>query len=289
MVYYSRVEHGGHKVEQKPNGFEVHWPGGKVTYPNARKLLVAIVNKTPNPPPEAKDWHLTFDRYFRSGKYRQALPPAEDTLVLFSGLTVSGRTSGIQPTGLIVHVPLGIDLENRGHEVVKLFYAGFGNTARRKGWDTQDVLQEVYKALLVRNKGKCPWDIRKSSFGHYVHMVCRGVMSNYARKYNRVYSAECYGAKGADGGLIDVAESSLAKCDGGVVEVENRSERSSLTNYICQKAPEEGVDRGLLLPCIKMISEGHTQKAIAKKLGVGSDKVSTVVRFIRTKAREWRA
>jgi len=289
VVLYSRVEHGGHRVERKANGFEVHWPGGVVCYPTARKLLVALVNQEPNPSPNAKDWHLTFDRYFRQGKYTRESYPQEDTLSMFSGLAISKKSSGVTPTGLIVHVPLGIDLKNRGHEVAKLFYAGFGNTARRKGWDTQDVLQEVYKALLVRNKGKCPWDPRKSSFGHYVHMVCRGVMSNYARKYNRIYNAESYGSKTASGEIVDVADSSIPQCDGGLGEVENFSRRNALTRFIYERATVEGVDLKLLGPCLNMISEGHTQKEISKTLGVGSDKVSTVVRFIRAQAHEWRA
>lgn len=78
---------------------------------------------------------------------------------------------------------LGIDLSVRGHEVRKLFYAGgFTGTLVREGIDPEEFLQEVYRGLLARNRGTCPWDHKKSSFGHYVHIVIRCVLSNYLRR-----------------------------------------------------------------------------------------------------------
>jgi hypothetical protein len=66
-----------------------------------------------------------------------------------------------------------------------LFFAGFGHRVIRHGYDPEEVLQEVYRGLLVRNKGKCPFDARKSSFGHYVHMVSECILNNYHRKQSR--------------------------------------------------------------------------------------------------------
>lgn len=80
---------------------------------------------------------------------------------------------------------LGIDLNKRGHEVRKLLFAGFGAKMARGGYDPDDVLQEIYRGILARNRGKCPFDERKSSFGHYVHMVCECVLANYHRKESR--------------------------------------------------------------------------------------------------------
>jgi hypothetical protein len=78
---------------------------------------------------------------------------------------------------------LGIDLEQRGHEVRKLFYAGgFTGTLVREGIDPDEFLQEIYRGILARNKGTCPWDHKKSSFGHYVHIIIRCVLSNYLRR-----------------------------------------------------------------------------------------------------------
>jgi len=86
--------------------------------------------------------------------------------------------------------PVGIDLAVRGIEVRKLLYAGFGYRMSRGGYDPEEVLQEVYRGLLVRNRGKCPFDARKSSFGHYVHMVIECVLSNYHRRESRRRASE---------------------------------------------------------------------------------------------------
>lgn len=91
---------------------------------------------------------------------------------------------------------LGIDLHKRGHEVRKLMYAGFGLRIARAGYDAEEVLQEVYRGILVRNQGKCPFDARKSSFGHYVHMVIECVLNNYHRKEQRKRTHELVGLEG---------------------------------------------------------------------------------------------
>lgn len=81
---------------------------------------------------------------------------------------------------------LGMDLSIRGHEVEKLFYAekrrSYTAVLLREGHDPADFLQEVYRGLLARNRGTCPWDASKSSFGHYVHIVIGCVLANYLRR-----------------------------------------------------------------------------------------------------------
>jgi DNA-directed RNA polymerase specialized sigma24 family protein len=106
---------------------------------------------------------------------------------------------------------LGIDLAARGNEVRKLFYAGnFTGTLMKQGIDPEDFLQEVYRGLLARDNGTCPWDATKSSFGHYVHIVIKCVLSNYLRKDRRrtlhedlttdgmVVEGEVSGSEGSD-------------------------------------------------------------------------------------------
>ena len=88
-----------------------------------------------------------------------------------------------QMNGGVKGATLGIDLAVRGNEVRKLFYAGgFTGTLVREGIDPDEFLQEVYRGILARNRGTCPWDVKKSSFGHYVHIVIRCVLSNYLRR-----------------------------------------------------------------------------------------------------------
>lgn len=89
---------------------------------------------------------------------------------------------------------VGIDLDARSErkgarykadEVRKLLCAGFMGKMRAKGYDPDDVLQEVYRGILVRNKGTCPFQEGKGSFGHYVHMVISCILTNYHRKQSR--------------------------------------------------------------------------------------------------------
>ena len=108
---------------------------------------------------------------------------------------------------------LGIDLGVRGHEVRKLFYAGgFTGVLTREGIDPEEFLQEVYRGLLARNRGTCPWDHRKSSFGHYVHIVIRCVLSNYLRRERLRDSRETV----TDDGELPVGAGSIG---GGMTEL----------------------------------------------------------------------
>jgi hypothetical protein len=110
---------------------------------------------------------------------------------------------------------LGIDLSIRGHEVKKLFYAGgFTGTLNREGIDPDEFLQEVYRGLLARNRGTCPWDHKKSSFGHYVHIVIRCVLSNYLRRERVRAGRETV----TEDGELPMVGSAM---DGGLVELDD--------------------------------------------------------------------
>jgi len=286
---FARQEHGGYKVLPQNNGIKVFWPQGPKTYRSARKAIMALVNRTPDPDPRGYDPHLTFDRYFRKGRYARWQYPALDTLEMFSdeSLSISEEAKEVSPQPLVVHVPLGIDLENRAHEVRKLFFAGFGRTAVRKGYDPEDVLQEVYKALLVRNQGKCPWDPRKSSFGHYVHMVCRGTMSNYTRRYSRLSRNEQFGVRTHDGQIIDVAASDAIFSSPNQDNLEHRDVREFLLRMVLKEAHIRDLEEDLVEKTFYQLSEGRLQKEIASTLEISCNKVSRFVKMIRTVSARW--
>ena len=120
------------------------------------------------------------------------VPTASSYLRAWSVDPTVGLEDLIEVTrGPVVVKVLGIDLDRRGVEVRRLLHAGFGLRMARGGYDPEDVLQEVYRGILVRNRGKCPFDPAKSSFGHYVHMVIECVLSNYHRRESRHRTAEC--------------------------------------------------------------------------------------------------
>ena len=55
----------------------------------------------------------------------------------------------------------------------------------KTGVSTEEVLQEVYKGLLIRNRGSCPFDPDKSAMSTYVVMVIDCITMNYMNKFNR--------------------------------------------------------------------------------------------------------
>ena len=61
--------------------------------------------------------------------------------------------------------------------------------------DPDDVLQEVYKGILIRNKGKCPFDEKKSAFSTYVVMVSRCVTINYINKAKKKHKERYLGKR----------------------------------------------------------------------------------------------
>jgi hypothetical protein len=291
-TYYARTEHGGHPVVADLNGFLVQWPSGSIRYPSARRTIMALVNRAPQPGPQDRDPKITFDRYFRRGSYRRTGPTLTlDTLTMFSpSITVEQPVPKIRtsPDLSIARAP-GIDLAKRGHEVRKLFYAGFGRRVIKYGYDPDDVLQEVYKGLLVRNEGKCPFDPTKSSFGHYVHMVCGCIVSNYRRRYSRLSRNEQFGVMTVDGTMQDVSCADLA-----VEEAvqEDHSEMVSATRRLADLVRREAWVRDhdpvVAEKCVRLMAKGYRKSEIAAEIGEAPALVARMLRMIREVAAVWR-
>jgi len=247
------------------------------TFPSARQLLITVTGH-----PKGRNW--TFDRYFRTGSHAPegltVAPtiPVADLLLLgdATALTVAAPT-------VLGGVRLGIDLDKRWHEVTKLLFAGFGPQIFASGWDSDDVLQEVYRGILARNRGKCPWDERKSSFGHYVHMVIRCILSNYARKQRRIRAMEQVGVKEWSGGElkdVDVADSKAARAKvkgHGSEEVEGDLRTLLETHRGAEMAVK-------VLP---LLHAGYTRAEIARRLGLSRAGVAKAVERLREIARRW--
>jgi DNA-directed RNA polymerase specialized sigma24 family protein len=276
--------------------------GGKTSYPSARQTILALVNGSPVVAPGAKDPHLTFDRYFRIGRHASRSNLAyvgNDVLVMFRPeISISG-TPGRPTVSTGTHISVstarpvfGIDLEARSHEVRKLFYAGFGRRVARLGYDPEEVLQEVYKGLLVRNGGKCPFDPAKSSFGHYVHMVCSGRVANYHRKHARRRRYEVFGVRvvGDTGEIVDVAEADLASVD--ATQFEDTADAIAvldLTAHIRNRAAGTRIDPDFAAHCAICLIDGMRRGEIAASTGKTPGQVGRVLRLVRESTLEWHA
>lgn len=159
--------------------------------------VAAILSATPIYKPRAH-----FDRYLiRPSWSKKSFLEELNT----SGIDLSAFTIKSAPSQ-----SLGVDLEARGHEVAKLFCSGFGRQVRREGFDMDDVLQEVYKKIMVSNQGKSPYDPSKSSFGTFVYRVAQSAFFNYRsreQRYRDRYQTGVSGYRqGSSFGTWDVAE-----------------------------------------------------------------------------------
>jgi hypothetical protein len=193
-------------------------------------------------------------------------------------------------------VKLGIDLEARGHEVRKILYACFGQRIGRLGFDPEEVLQEVYRGLLARNNGKCPWDVRKSSFGHYVHMVTECILRNYARKQRRISKHEQVGvftATDDEWGMVDAAlVAADSPDDWGRVEEPTAAGmvEADLEDWLMESDRPEAVLAVLALP---HVSAGCTRAMVAERVGdeigepVTPNEMGKALAYLRRETRAW--
>ena len=86
----------------------------------------------------------------------------------------------------LVTKKLGIDVEKHKEDIKKLFYKRQGQKLLKTNVNTEEILQEVYKGILIRNRGTCPFDSEKSAMSTYIVMVIDCITMNYMNKHNRI-------------------------------------------------------------------------------------------------------
>jgi DNA-directed RNA polymerase specialized sigma24 family protein len=191
---------------------------------------------------------------------------------------------------------VGIDLgsksgrggvKTRADEVRKLLWAGFAGKMLSQGYDAEDVLQEVFRGILVRDKGKCPWDARKSTFGHYVHMVCQCITTNYHRKQVRRVDRNAVSLDvDVDGERReDVGQFGSQPIWSGS-DIGDRLALESLIRHLEQR-PDETSEGALGRLVLSMVASGHTRQEIAKDVNVKPAMVSRALTWLRRRAAEW--
>ena len=258
-------------------------------------------NLAPEPPKKIPGIRRRKSTGTRNRKAQTSCALAVTALMLFATpeppLSIAPSTHSITETALSVDPErvLGIDLAKRGHEVRKLLFAGFGYKMLRGGYDPDDVLQEVYRGLLARNKGICPFDVRKSSFGHYVHMVCGCVLANYHRKQSRTREFEQVGMYSplADNGCVDAAEAAVDLCswdhqgttNGPELSVGQEKAITSLQSHI--RSFDDSAIAPLAAEVVPLVFAGMTRSEIAEVKGLSPAKVGRALAFLRAASGEW--
>jgi len=166
---------------------------------------------------------------------------------------------------------------------------------RSAGYDPEDVLQEVFRGLLARNQGTCPFDPRKSSFGHYVYMVCSCVLSNYHRKQNRVRQFEQCGLPTYQDGHMVYDDASQANTATHAAQPTITSElvlfveaADDLVDYILDHPQGGTAEARLAVRVLPLLIEGVSRAQMAARLEVGVYAVGHAIAYLRRVAREWR-
>jgi DNA-directed RNA polymerase specialized sigma24 family protein len=80
-----------------------------------------------------------------------------------------------------VNVDLGVNVQAKRQDVIKIVHKYF----RVSEVSMDELLQEVFLAIIHKNYTKSAHDPRKSSFGHYVYMVANNVCINLAHRKKR--------------------------------------------------------------------------------------------------------
>lgn len=295
QLFYSRWEDGSLPIRVYRGGpggrwYEVLDPARQVPverHLSTRSLLTRL---------QGADRHWGHERYFGLGRWAQGPEDEGDAITvldLFTGRRAGEEALSVgperEPAGvsgsraITVARMVGrgaLNLEGRFKEVAKLLFKGFGLMIRRAGWDEQDVLQEVYKGLLTRNQPgmRSAWDPAKSSFGHYIHMVCRSVVFNYHRKQERVGRILVGCVEYADGDLsaTDVASSSRFQ-DGASMWQEPTSAPDSgigaadpilrLMSFL-RTSLSDPLDVMFATAMLPLVVDGHGQRDVAKLMGL---------------------
>lgn len=161
---------------------------------------------------------------------------------------------------------LGIDLNEKFEEIKKLFYKQCGKMCLDAGCEPEDVLQEVYKGILIRNKGTCPFDERKSAFSTYVVMVSRCVSTNYINKRRRLAQKETVGV-----------EDTIEKTDYAIAH--NCKSEDFDTKILINDIRKHLT--GNLLNIFNDLLLGHNVSHISRSRGLDSRKIKTYIEKIR--------
>jgi DNA-directed RNA polymerase specialized sigma24 family protein len=173
-----------------------------------------------------------------------------------------------------------------------LLYAGFGSLIFGSGYDPEEVLQEVYRGILARNAGRCAFDPRKASFGHYVHMVCSCVLRNWHRREARYRSMEKTGlptfgecGERTTDDVAVVAADRASACDS--VYRGEESAADDLTAFIVSEGPSG--DTMLALTLLPHVREGLGRAEISVRTGLSKPAVSRGLTYLREVTRRWLA
>lgn len=284
---YTRYEHGNLAVDihEEPHGFMLHrkvslylQDGTRVDFSSATKFFQHLYGKRNG---------ITFEKYFKLDSDLVEPDGVDNVIDFFQAPQVKARS--ITPP-----VQRGIDLEGRWDEVRKLFFSGFGRMVIALGYDPEDLLQEIYKKLVISNQGEHPYDPRKSSFGHYVYMACRSAFLNYHKKEERrkhvrsgVAVFEDNKRVVVDVGDADGSSHRVVATGELVIDPDEIMAKTWAVKSLCTRIGHGTELKRLACRIVVLMSGGCTQRDLPSALGMESRKIRPALELVRIKARVW--
>lgn len=287
---YTRYEHGNLPVDvhESVEGSRVrrrmtlHLPeGSRMEFGSQGGFLAYLYGA---------DNRIPFERYFRLRDESPIVLAGVDDVLAYC--RPEGGESA--PT-VIVPSRRGIDLENRGIEVRKILFARFGRKIVAMGYDPHDVLQEVYRKLLVANQGAHPYDPGKSSFGHYVYMVCDSALRNYRKKEERRRKKLKLGVAVFEDDkrvILDAGEAVESKhritASGDLVhspEVEMAG--AMALKSLCDRIGFGSKRQELACRIVVAFHEGCTRRELGRRLGASSREIREAFDLVKENATAW--
>lgn len=172
-------------------------------------------------------------------------------------------------------IELGVDVRAKQVDIVKIVHKFF----RVPDVTMEELLQEVFLAIIHKNHTRSAHDSRKSSFGHYVYMVANNVCINLVQRKKR-YDKE---KESLDAPVHhDDAKTLLDTVETPVEEPEEVQERIELLEA-------EARSRGMMDAAryIHATRSGASPEIIREALSWGDRKMTTKsIRDIRSQLKE---
>lgn len=278
-ILYTRAKHGTQPVTIHGKGRERVFDLGGERYSSFRSLMTHLNG--------GQDPKVGFERYFGLGSHGLTVEPLVSPFVMFSAK--HGGNVYIRVTRR------GVDLSKKWRDIERLFYAGFRTWLQTAGYtreDFEEVLQDIHLGLLSRNQGRGAWDPERSSFGHYVHMVCRSVVTNHYNRRKRRLSREKPGVLlMRDDGLQmgDAAEADrLLKTPSARAGAESTLAVEDLGEWIRSSRDHYRKDAQVALEILPYVNMGMRRGEIAEASGQSLLSVGRALAFIRESAARWR-
>jgi len=276
-VLYTRYEHGNIPVTILGAGQARQYKAKGEEFRSFRSLMRSLNGGV--------DPKVGFDRYFGLGRHKTLIVPVVSPFIMFAATSMP----------LYIEVrKRGVDLSDKWKDVEKLFYSGFRGWLVNAGYsreDFEEVLQDVHMGLLSRNRGKGAWDPERSSFGHYVHLVCRSVITNHYNKRKRRLSRMTTGLKTLKDSVLvfgDAAEADHMLCTSADFEgVDSTLPLEDLKAWIEGSRESGRKDARVALEILPYVGMGMRRREISEESGFNPLTVGRALAFIRQASVEW--